>query len=299
LDATAVAPFQSKNTPTTVPLKELMQNITFKQGQRYVDYQKGDKVSNISLAGLILGDDDTATAQSDEPATPSKSASGWGWAVLAGVVVGGCLMLFLFRGVAHRHHKTRPASSSASVVASAISNGNGHVHAAAEVIAPKTALAGSPPAGEAVVSAELKPKVAMVQNGSNGSNHRRNARRRKIFDYHRFYTDTVMKLSASGYTVEVPPRNGHTNGHANGHSSDLPNEAKSASFGTMNQTIMQSHLELIANQKALIEEQKRLVQQQTRFIEEKNKLIQEQNALLERQSAMIENQYSLKLESES
>jgi hypothetical protein len=137
------------------------------------------------------------------------------------------------------------------------------------------------------------------QNGSNGSTHRGNARRKKIFDYHRFYTDTVMKLSSSGYTVEVPPRNGHTNGHVNGHSSDPMTEAKPASFGPMNQAILQSHLDLIANQKALIEEQKRLVQQQTRFIEEKNKLIQEQNALLERQSAMIENQYSLKLESES
>lgn len=298
LDATAVAPFQSKNTSAMVPLKELMQNITFKQGQRYVDYQKGDKVSNIGLAGIILGDEDTATAQSDETTTPSKSASGWVWAVLAGVVVGGCLMLF--RGVVHRHHKTRPAASSALVVANAISNGNGHVHAATEVTSPKTATAGSLPAGETAASNDLKPKSAVVQNGSNngsnGSSHRHNARRRKIFDYHRFYTDTVMKLSSSGYTVEVTPRNGHANGHANGHSSETTIEAKPALIGAMNQTILQTHLELIANQKALIEEQKRLVQQQTRFIEEKNKLIQEQNELLERQTAMIQNQYSLKLD---
>jgi uncharacterized membrane-anchored protein len=303
LDATAVAPYQkSRDTSAAIPLKELMRNISFKQGQRYADHQEGDKVSNIGLAGVITGDDDTATAQNDEVAASGKSAGGWVWYVLAGVVVGGTFMLV--RGVVHRHHKTHRVPSSGSVVSNAMSNGNaigngnGHVHAPVEVVSPTPALTGSLSAGEPA-QVDLKPKMAVAQNGSNESTHRRNARRKKIFDYHRFYTDTVMKLSASGYTVEVPPRNGHTNGHANGHSSDLTSEAKSASYGTMNQTIMQSHLELIANQKALIEEQKRLVQQQTRFIEEKNKLIQEQNALLERQSAMIENQYSLKLESES
>ena len=212
----------------------------------------------------------------------------------------------LFRGVTHRHHKTRRVPSSGSPVVSnpvgngsAVGNGNGHIHVPVAAASPTPALTGSLSAGEPVAQAGLKSKMAVAQNGSSEPTHRRNARRKKIFDYHRFYTDTVMKLSASGYTVEVPPRNGHTNGHANGNSSDLAVEAKSASYGTMNQTILQSHLELIANQKALIEEQKRLVQQQTRFIEEKNRLIQEQNSLLEQQSAMIENQYSLKLESES
>ena len=309
IDATAVAPYQSRNTSAAVPLKELMKNISFKQGQRYTDYQEGDKVSNIGLAGVITGDDETATAQNDDVTTSGKSARAWIWYVLVGVVVGGCFMLF--RGVTHRHHKPRHVPSSAPVASHAMSNGipvsngnatsngNGHIHPPAEVVLPAAAVAGSLPAAQTVAQADLKPKVTAARNGSdNESTHRRNARRKKIFDYHRFYTDTVMKLSSSGYTVEVTPRNGHANGHANGHSSDPLTEAKSAPLGTMNQTIMQGQLELIANQKALIEEQKRLVQQQTRFIEEKNKLIQEQNALLERQSAMIENQYSLKLESE-
>jgi uncharacterized membrane-anchored protein len=297
LEATAVAPYQSRNTEAVIPLNELMKNISFKQGQRYTDYQKGDKVSNVGLAGVIIGDDDTSTAQNDEVATSSKSANGWEWYVLIGVVVGGGVMLF--RGVVHRHHKTRHVPSSGSVASNAVSNGNGHVHAPVQVASSAAVITASLSAGETAARADLKPKVSVSQNGSNGSTHRGNARRKKIFDYHRFYTDTVMKLSSSGYTVEVPPRNGHTNGHVNGHSSDPMTEAKPASFGPMNQAILQSHLDLIANQKALIEEQKRLVQQQTRFIEEKNKLIQEQNALLERQSAMIENQYSLKLESES
>jgi hypothetical protein len=264
-----------------------------------VDYQKGDKVSNIGLAGLIIGeDDDTATAQNDQVTAPSKSVSGWGWYVLVGVIAGGVVMLYLYRGAAHRHHKTRQTPSSGLVEVNAISNGGVHAHAPADVATPVPTVHDSPPANETVPPGDLKPKISVAHNGSNGSTHRPGARRKKIFDYHRFYTDTVMKLSSSGYTVEVPPRNGHASGHANGNSSDYAIEAKPASLA-MNQAILQTHLELIANQKALIEEQKRLVQQQTRFIEEKNRLIREQNALLERQSAMMENQYSLKLESES
>ena len=300
LDATAVAPYASKDASPVIPLKELMRNISFKPGERYADYQAGDKVSNIGLVGVITGDEDTATAQNDEVATPSKSASGWGWYVLVGVIVGGGVMLF--RGVVHRHHKPRHLPASSPVVSNAvsngiaISNGNGHGHAPAEAVSPLPATPGSPSAKETVTQIALKPKTAPDRNGSNETAHPRNARRKKIFDYHRFYTDTVMKLSSSGYTVEVPPRNGHTNGHSDGHSSAPATEAQPASYGAMNQAIVQSHLDLIANQKSLIEEQKRLVQEQTKLIEEKNKFIQEQNELLERQSAMIENQYSLKLE---
>ena len=58
LDATAVAPYQAQAAANLVPLKDLVKNISFKQGQRYTDYQEGDKVSDIGLAGLIAGDDD-------------------------------------------------------------------------------------------------------------------------------------------------------------------------------------------------------------------------------------------------
>ena len=51
LDATAVAPYQAQAAADLVPLKDLVKNISFKQGQRYADYQAGDKVSDIGLAG--------------------------------------------------------------------------------------------------------------------------------------------------------------------------------------------------------------------------------------------------------
>jgi len=304
LDATAVAPYQTQAAANLVPLKELVKNISFKQGQRYTDYQPGDKVSTIGLAGLITGDDDEAVAsQQSEAVAPGKSAGVWGWYVFAGVIAGGGLMLV--RGVVQRHHKARRVPATGSLIAGN-GMGNGHVH-------PVPVPAAATPAVPAIATSDLQPvksktdevkpggttpKMAVAQNGVNGSSnrpaHRRGARRKKIFDYHRFYTDTVMKLSSSGYTAEVTPRNGHTNGHSEGHSSAPAQEAQPASYGAMNQAIVQSHLDLIANQKVLIEEQKRLVQEQTKLIAEKNKFIQEQNELLERQTAMID-QYSLKL----
>ncbi len=285
MDATVVEPYQANSG--LVPLKEIMKNISFKPGQRYADYQKGDKISDISLAGLITGEDDSLAAQkNDEVATPTKSAGAWGWYVLAGVITGAGVLLF--RGVAKRRHKAHRAHSASSVV----SNGIAH-HGTAQVVAtsPVVRTNGSP-------SDDMKPKVAMAQNGS--SNHRGSRRRRKIFDYYRFYTDTVMKLSSSGYTAEVSKSSGHTNGHSNshtnGHSVARAVEGQPLSFEAMNQAIVQAHLDLIANQKELIEEQKHLMVEQARLIEEKSKLIKEHNHLLERQAEVIESQFSLKLD---
>lgn len=303
LDATAVAPYQTQADANLVPLKDLVKNISFKQGQRYTDYQEGDKVSDIGLAGLIVGDDDSMVSQKSDAVTPAKTAGGWGWYVLAGVIAGGGVMLV--RGVVQRHHKTHRARSTGSLVASnGMAKGRGHapVSAVAAPAVPTVAkidLPTDPVKPKEIKPGGPKPEVAVIQNGSNGSSngstHRHGARRKKIFDYHRFYTDTVMKLSSSGYTAAVSPRNGHTNGHSDGHSSAPAMEVQPASYGAMNQAIVQSHLDLIANQKVLIEEQKRLVQEQTKLIEEKNKFIQEQNELLDRQTAMID-QYSLKLD---
>jgi hypothetical protein len=300
LDATSVAPYQAHASANLVPLKDLVKDISFKQGQRYTDYQDGDKVSDIGLAGLITGDDDSLASQKSEVADSSKSAGGWGWYVLAGVIAGGGVMLV--RGVVQRHHKTRRVPSVGSlIVGNGIGNGNGHVHASAVAPPPVPAIASNDLQTGKVKTDEVKPgsvkpQVAVTRNGSNGSAHRPGARRKKVFDYHRFYTDTVMKLSSSGYTAEAPPRNGHINGHSDGHSPAPATEVQPASYGAVNQAIVQSHLDLIANQKSLIEEQKRLVQEQTKLIEEKNKLIEEQNEVLVRQSAMIESQYSLKLD---
>ena len=197
-------------------------------------------------------------------------------------------------GVAQRRRKVQPVlSTSLAGNGNGVSNGNGHGHEHTSInhaaIAPVPALAGNGLATVAARPAE-RPKATMSRNGSTHRQgaHRPGARRRKIFDYHRFYTDTVMKLSSSGYTAEVPPRNGHTNGHANGHSPAHAIEDQSPANGAGNQALMQAHLDLIANQKELIEEQKRLMIQQAKLIEEKSKLIAEKTQLLDRQTELFE-----------
>ena len=215
------------------------------------------KFPTLDSPGLIDGDDDSLASQKSDAVTPGKNAGGWGWYVLAGVIAGGGVMLV--RGVVQRRHKARRATFNrfsrceqrywqwqwtCPGICGRGSGGTRH---------GDNDLPTDPVKANAVKPGGLKPEAAVTQNGSNGSSngstHRRGARRKKIFDYHRFYTDTVMKLSSSGYTAEVPPRNGHTNGHSDGHSSAPAIEAQPASYGAMNQAIVQSHLDLIANQK--------------------------------------------------
>jgi uncharacterized membrane-anchored protein len=285
LDATVVEPYQAQAALDLISLKELMKNISFKAGQRYTDYQAGDKISQIGLADLVGGDDDASAAQTDGGAASAKSAGVWGWYVFAGVLAGGSLMLVW--GVAQRRHQVQPVpATSVAGSANAIGNGNGngHISVPVDTLTPVAAMTGNGSKTVAVKPAQ-QPKVAMARNGST---HRQGVRRRKIFDYHRFYTDTVMKLSSSGYTAEVPPRNGHTNGRTNGHSPAHAIDAQSPSNGAANQALMQAHLDLIANQKELIEEQKRLMIQQAKLIDEKSKLIAEKSQLLDRQTELFE-----------
>lgn len=298
LDATVVEPYQAG--AGLAPLKELMKNISFKTGQRYTDYQKGDTVASIGLAGLIAGQDDSVVAPKNAAATATKSAGSWGWYGYVGVGVlagGGTLLLRVV--VRQRRHKTRRTLST-SPVRNGIGNGDGvsgealeHQRVSAISLAPAVPDNGPASVGvkpSDVKLGEIKPKESVARKETvarKGSKHRRGARRKRIFDYHRFYTDTVMKLSSGTY-AEVSASSGRANGngHANSHSFDQPSQPPTQ--GDMNQAIVQAHLDLIANQKELIEEQKRLMIQQAKLIEEKSKLIAEKSQLLDRQAELFE-----------
>jgi hypothetical protein len=211
--------------------------------------------------------------------------------------------VLLFLGVVQQRRKPR-RELSASPVVNGISHENEPAHepAAVTFTAP-TVVAEQVLESDEVKPVEVKPigerpQVAIATNGS--SKHRPSRRRRKIFDYHRFYVDTVMKLSSSGYTAEVSTpnehahvhsnghTNGHSNGHGNGHSNGAANEGQPPSYVAMNQAIAQAHMDLIANQKELIEEQKHLLTQQAKLIDEKSKLIAEKTQLLDRQTELFE-----------
>jgi hypothetical protein len=134
----------------------------------------------------------------------------------------------------------------------------------------------------------------LLNNHANGNN----TKRRRMFNYHKFYTEMVLQGPSpssvaenaynpyAGYYVEYePPRinnngNGHNashngNGNGNGNGHHDANGAQAA--------------DLMATQKSLIQEQQRLIHEQARLIEEKSRLIAEKNQLLDRQSQMLDN----------
>lgn len=106
------------------------------------------------------------------------------------------------------------------------------------------------------------------------------SRRRKIFDYNRYFADLMSTVS------------GHTGALEGAGALALPNAApqvvNSGAIQPSN-AAFQANSELIASQTAFIEEQRRLIQEQTRVIEEKTRLIAEKNQLLKMQTEMIES----------
>ena len=128
--------------------------------------------------------------------------------------------------------------------------------------------------------AGLRPKAGPV---AKTANHHPPPRRKKVFNYAKFYTEMVLQGpsptvggdSFNGYELDLnrlliaaPPAE--------------PAKPEPAS-------VVHANSELIANQKALIEEQKRLIVEQAKLIEEKTRLIAEKNQLLQRQSELVDN----------
>jgi len=261
LEIITVQPYEASSD--SLPLQQLIKNIMFKKGQRYIDYENGDKIADVSLSQLIIDDKHPAGSR-DLMASSGGGVVVWIYSVLAGfaVMVGGMLLYQKRRQPGVR--STIYENGEHAIVAARASSGNGHGNGS-----------GSVSAGP------------VVQRGRSTPDDRGKLRRKKVFDYSKFYTHVVMELSSKSNAVAGPMLNG--NGRSNNHTIGTNN-------GAANQTIADATLDLIASQKNLIEEQKHLMQQQTRLIEERRKLIEEQNALLKRQAEMIESQYPLKLE---
>ncbi|MGD0745226.1 MAG: DUF2167 domain-containing protein [Verrucomicrobiota bacterium] len=245
----------------TIPLQSLAKKIAFKEGQRYADYENGDKIADVNLAQLVVNDKQPTGSRN----LMTSSWTGmvvWIYVALAGcvVMIGG--MLLYQKRRQRRVHSAIYASGAHPIAAARASSGNGHGNGSGSVTA--------------------RPDAQKVDGTADD---RGKLRRKKVFDYSKFYTHVVMELSSRSNAGVGPMPNGRSNNYASG-----------TNNGAANQTIAEATLDLIASQKNLIEEQKHLMQQQTRLIEERRKLIEEQNTLLRRQAEMIESQYSLKLD---
>ncbi len=126
------------------------------------------------------------------------------------------------------------------------------------------------------------PFANLVTAPRDGSNHHNGTRRKRMFDYGKFYSDMMLEVS-SGTQFVGPKANGESVPHAaNGRLSPAP------AAHPVNDTLVRANSDLIASQINLIEEQKRLLQEQAKLIEEKSRLIEEKNQLLEKQAELFE-----------
>jgi uncharacterized membrane-anchored protein len=227
LDATAV--MRDEGSSEAISLRELAAKMSFNPGERYIDYQRGDKLSTLGLVGLIAGEDRNTT-----PQYLVKVAVWAGAVFVAGALAG---MVVVIRRL-HRSVKAVPAH----------------------------------PTGR-------DPGLASLFGNGNGAGNHPDSRRKKTFNYHKYYSDMMLQVSSG--PIGLMPANGKTVARENNRQV-WPRET------VVNQAIVHANLELIANQTNLIEEQKRLLQEQTKLIEEKSKLIREKNEVLEKQAELFE-----------
>ncbi len=263
LEIISVQPYETSSD--SIHLRQLVKNISFKEGQRYADYVDGDKNADVSLAQLII-DDKHSAGNKDLMASSGGGMVVWIYSGFIGcaVMVGG--VVFYQKRRQRRVRGAVYANGGNAIAAPRAASGNGNGNGAAPVSA--------------------RP---VVQKGVILPENRDKLRRRKVFDYSKFYTHVVMELSSKSNSVAGPMLNGRSSNHTT-------NGTNGTNTDAAHQSIAGATMDLIASQKNFIEEQKRLMQQQTRLIEERRALIEEQNALLKRQAEMIESQYSLKLD---
>jgi len=243
----------SQNGTEALPLRDLMSNVSFDEGQRYADYMKGDDVAKVGLTELVAND-----GKSNSTANLLASAGFLAGAIFAVILAAAVAALLIVRKV--KRQKTHSSSLPA----------NGSVNG-------KTMGAKGGAAGALL-------KMALARNGSNA----RNGRKRE-FNYNKYYADLMMQVSSGSHGI-IPFLNG-TNGHSlrsKLHPQHAP-QPESPAPQPAARTNAELVADLIANQKSLIEEQKRLLQQQTRLIDEKSKMLEEKSKMLEQQSDLIES----------
>ena len=271
-------------------LKQLAASINFRDGERYADFQSGDQIARMALSDLIVGERHMAKAGMGHGF--GGAAAAWVYSGIFVCVAVGGVMIF-------RKKKSAKLSRPA--------------HVPVPALAAKTSVSQPAPA--------VKPSLAQpAVAATNGNGHQNGAiskkqvkqfhrnRRKKVFNYPKFYTNVMRELSMHSYGTghfmngksgsnghtnghHNGASNGHTNGHANGHTNGT-NGNSNGSNG-VNEAIKTEIAALIANQKNLIEEQKCLLEQQTKLIAEKRWLIEEQSAFLKGQA---EQQFPLKFD---
>ena len=253
----------------------LVKGISFKEAQRYADFQQGDPCATGGLGTLVAYNN-----FENEPGWEglSKAMAMGIWGGVAVLALGGTFALALMFKRARRREPARPDSQAPVNVLSTTEAKASTSAAGAKPVLPVATKPTFQPAPAPAVGRKNAVLAKKIINDSN-------SRKKRAFDYNRYFADLMSTVSSHGPAMEAASANGYSldrNGNpvpiANG------NGNSSTPDGSFN-----VNSEMISHQTTLIEEQRRLIQEQTKLIEEKSKLIAEKNQLLKMQSELIES----------
>jgi hypothetical protein len=260
-------------------VRKLLNDLKFREGEGYEEFKPGEKTAASGLSDLVKLD--TGEAMATETATAATAGTAPGGFKVLWIAVGVIGFVGITGGVmlARKLRRNKPSTPVATIA---------HDEEPTSLPQPAVHANGNGSNGSKSFRLDLKPTAAFKgakqnhTNGNgnghgngNGNGNGMNGKRRRMFNYHKFYTEMVLQGPAPVIGEPV-------NGYYGQDDSRLTPASASQPGG------LQAHSELIGHQKSLIEEQNRLIQEQARLIEEKSKLIAEKNQLLERQSQMID-----------
>ncbi len=327
LEVVAVQPYQTDFD--LVPLRDIVNGIFFKDGERYSDYKLGDTLAKASMAQLAANENGPNAASASN--NKAKSSHNVLWIVGAGSAVlllagAGLMVKKLSKGSRSQDTGRQSTKAAQSITAAAprqpVSTNQGQPSTLLAVPAASSTVQSAVPAG--VSPAPVAKGQALVSlrgvSERNGKTSKHNGRRRKKqYNFHLFYSDMIMNLTRwnymggfGSYTSDYAhglngsalgessddskgtANNGHNgNGNGNGangnHNSSATNTNAALPLDAAKLLAIETS-KLIENQQKLIEGQRKLIDEQNKLIQEKSKLIDFESTVLAKQSEMIADQ---------
>ena len=317
LEVIAIQPYQADFD--LAPLRDIVKGISFKDGERYTDYQAGDRLAKASMAQLAASENNPDSASASNTAKSSHKVLwiGIGLAGLLLVGVGILLVKNLLQGRRSPDSQKRPVAAAAVPRQPVLAS---QQQPDTAVAAPALPVRKS---SQPVAFAKSQGPASQLRvSERNGKTPRQNGRKRKKqYNFHLFYSDMIMNLTrwnylggfgsyasdyAHGLNGSTPDQladgsnhsldNGHgTNGnHSNGTNGTNGNHNVSPTNGAGTtdaaKILAMETSKLIENQQKLIEGQRKLIDEQNKLIQEKSKLIDFEQTVLSKQSELIEEQ---------
>jgi len=236
LDAIAVQPYRGASD--LLPLKELMNNVSFQQGERYIDYENGDKICSLGLPSLIIGEkipdgNKTLLARFGGKTTVQVCSA----ILIGGVAIGTGLVLRR----RSKRNKMRAAISMGGQQAPSTPFKNGF---------------------EALLPAG-KPTNGHVPRG------------KRTFNYEKFYSGMMLQLSGYKSEVENSIINGYSHDSSKtGQRQPNHEEVRNQAVVSAHSQLIANQKKLIEDQQWLIREQAKLIEEKTKLMEEKSQLLE-------------------------